>query len=291
MQQSITALPELPVRPADSHKGTFGRVLIVAGSPGMSGAAALAGMGALRGGAGLVFVAAPASILPIVAAVEPSYLTVPLSVDQDGHLSDAALGEVWAAIDGKNACGLGSGMGARGITSEVILSLYTDAELPMVIDADALNCLAKNSDLFKQHSGPRLLTPHPGEFARMLRCDIAEVQAHREKLAIRFAEENQVVLVLKGSGTVVTDGARVYINTTGNSGMATGGTGDVLTGLMTALLAQKMEPFEAAQLAVYMHGCAGDLAASQFSQPGLIASDLPQALCRIWLMLQQQQPL
>jgi len=254
----------------------------------MSGAAALAGAGALRGGAGLVSVAVPASILPIVAAIEPSYLTVPLSVDRRGQLSHAALGEVWAAIDGKNACGLGPGMGTRGITAEVILSLYADAELPMVIDADALNCLAKNPDLMKQHAGPRILTPHPGEFARLLQCDIAEVQAHREELAIRFAEENQVVLVLKGAGTVVTDGTRVYVNTTGNSGMATGGTGDVLTGLMTALLAQKMSPFEAAQLAVYMHGCAGDLAASQLSQPGLIASDLPRALCHVWLKLQQQ---
>jgi len=254
----------------------------------MSGAAALSGLGALRGGAGLVDVAVPESILSIVAGLEPSYLTVPLSVDRNGHLDEAALGEVWAAIDGKDACGLGPGLGKRGIAGTVVASLFREAEVPIVVDADALNCLAEESDLLERHTGPRILTPHPGEFARLTGMDISTVQARREELSLEFASKFQVVLVLKGQQTVVTDGRRLFINTTGNSGMSTGGTGDVLTGLMTALLAQHMQPFEAAQLAVFLHGRAGDLAAEELSQPALIASDLPRFLGRAWRSLELQ---
>lgn len=253
----------------------------------MSGAPALAGLGALRGGAGLVHVAVPASILPIVAGVEPSYLTVPLSSDRAGFLSDAALGEVWAAVDGKNACGLGPGLGRRGISDTLVASLFQEAEAPMVVDADALNVLADDNELLDRHAGPRILTPHPGEFARLLGTSISDVQAHREEFAVNFAAKHHLVLVLKGMQTVVTDGQRVFINSTGNDGMATGGTGDVLTGLTTALLAQKMESFAAAQLAVYLHGRAGDLAAEELSRPGLIASDLPRYLGNAWRSLEQ----
>ncbi|WP_437229399.1 NAD(P)H-hydrate dehydratase [Planctomicrobium sp. SH661] len=286
MIQRVTTLPHIPTRPGDSHKGTFGRVLIVAGSPGMSGAAALSGLGALRGGAGLVYVAVPSSILPIVAAIEPSYLTVPLDVDRNGELGPASLGEVWAAIDGKSACAIGPGLGTHKHARAVVQSVYADAEIPLVVDADALNCLSENTEAIRKHAGPRILTPHPGEFARLIDSDIATVQPRREELAVKFAAENDVVLVLKGQGTIVTDGTQVYTNTTGNSGMSTGGTGDVLTGLTTALLAQKMAPFQAAQFAVFLHGRAGDLAAAELSQPGLIASDLAKYLGRAWLSVQ-----
>lgn len=293
--QRTTSLPPAPARPPDSHKGTFGRVLIVAGSPGMSGAAALAGLGALRGGAGLVYVAVPRSIAVIVAGHEPSYLIVELSDDRtgddfnshdhSGQLDDPALGETWAAIDRKSACGIGPGLGRAAVAQCITTSLYAQAGIPLVVDADALNHLAEKPHLLGTHAGPRILTPHPGEFARLLQCDIALVQQHREELAIKFAAEHHIVLVLKGQGTIVTDGVQIYTNTTGNGGMSTGGTGDVLTGLITALLAQQMTPFQAAQLGVFLHGRAGDLAAEELSQPGLIASDLVNYLGRAWLSL------
>ncbi|SFI89622.1 NAD(P)H-hydrate dehydratase [Planctomicrobium piriforme] len=283
--QRVTTIAKPPRRPAESHKGTFGRVLIVAGSPGMSGAAALAGLGALRGGAGLVYIATPKSLLPIVGAIEPSYLTLPLSDGDDGQLATSALAEIEAAMEGKNACGIGPGLGASPSVQKVVTTLYRTAKLPMLFDADALNCLSKEREILSSPGGPRILTPHPGEFARLIDSDIKTVQANREKLAIEFAAENKVVLVLKGHATVVTDGERVYTNTTGNSGMATGGTGDVLTGLTTALLAQQMPTFEAAQLAVFLHGRAGDLAAEELSEPGLIASDLARFLGKAWLSL------
>lgn len=281
--QRVTTLPHVPRRPADAHKGTFGRVLLVAGSTGMSGAAALCGLGALRGGAGLVYVATPRSILPIVAAVEPSYLTVPLSDDAHGRLKPSAVKEIHAALAGKDACGLGPGLGTSSGVQKVVVELYEQATQPLVVDADGLNCLSRQKEALGTHAGPRILTPHPGEFARLLLgSDIQTVQAHREELAARFAETYGVVVVLKGSGTIVTDGQRIYTNTTGNSGMATGGTGDVLTGLVTALLAQGFSPFDAARLGVFLHGRAGDLAAQALSQPGLIASDVAHSLAAAW---------
>jgi len=285
--QRIDTLPHLPARPADGHKGTFGKVLIVAGSRGMSGAAALSGLGALRGGAGLVYLAVPESILTIVAGMEPAWLTVPLSTDRDGSLSEAALGELWAAIDGKEVCAIGPGLGRHGITETLVTSVYEDAELPLVVDADALNCLAETPELLGRHAGSRVLTPHPGEFARLTGTDIADVQNRREELAIHFAQKHRVVLVLKGQHTLVTDGKCLYINQTGNSGMATGGTGDVLTGLLAALLGQHLAPFEAAQLAVFLHGRAGDLVAAELSEPALISSDLPRYLGKAWLSVRE----
>ncbi len=284
--QRVTALPPPPVRPQDSHKGTFGRVLIVAGSPGMAGAAALSGLGALRGGAGLVYIAVPASIANTVSSVEPSYLTLPLPIDSEGRTTTSVIDVVMDALDGMNVCAVGPGLGTSDVAQQLVQKLYHDASLPVVIDADGLNCLVQAKVNFTSANGPRVLTPHPGEFARLISSDTKTVQSNREALAVRFADESKSILVLKGHQTIVTDGHRVYTNTTGNSGMATGGTGDVLTGLLSALLAQHMDPFEAAQLAVFLHGRAGDLAAEALSEPGLIASDLPRFLGPAWKSLQ-----
>ena len=274
----IDKLPSAPVRPADAHKGTFGRVLVIGGSRGMSGAPSLAGLGSLRGGAGLVYVAVPSEILPIVAAIEPSYLTIPLATDEEhGCLSADGLNGLRTACEGKDAIALGPGLGqSRGVAA-IVNSLFTELPQPMVVDADALNVLAS-----QKAAGPRILTPHPGEFARLIGSDIATVQSQRAKLAAEFAANHGVIVVLKGQGTVVTDGDRVAINRTGNPGMATGGSGDVLTGLIASLLAQGMPAFEAAQLGAHLHGLAGDLAAAELSQPGLIASDLPRFLAQAW---------
>lgn len=283
-------IPRYPERPADGHKGTFGRLLVVAGSRSMSGAACLAGLGALRGGVGLVFVACPEGVQPIVAGAEPCYQTIGLPENESGQLDASALPAVQALLSGKDALAVGPGLGNSASVREVVRALYIEATVPAVVDADGLNLLAdeflSKPDSLANPAGPRILTPHAGELSRLCGLPIGEIQKQREDVARDFAARHGVVLVLKGPGTVVTDGKRVAINPTGNSGMATGGSGDVLTGLIGALLASEMEPFEAARLAVYLHGLAGDLAAEELSEPGLIATDLPRFLGAAWKQLQ-----
>ncbi|MCA8998039.1 MAG: NAD(P)H-hydrate dehydratase [Planctomycetaceae bacterium] len=280
--QHVTQLPLIPPRPEDGHKGSFGKVMIVAGSRGMSGAAALAGLGALRGGAGLVYLAVPRFIVNAVAAIEPSYLIIPLLNDIYGRLRVRARRKLYRKLEGMDAVAIGPGLRQSLRTQRLIRKVIPRVQVPLVIDADGLNALVDHLDLLAGAPAPRLLTPHPGEFARLIGQDIGTVQANRKQLATEFARTHDVVLVLKGQGTVVTDGHRVYINTTGNSGMATGGTGDVLTGLLTAILGQGFSPFEAAQLATFLHGLAGDIAAEELSPPGMIASDLPRFLPQAW---------
>lgn len=276
----VTDVPHLPQRPPDANKGTFGRVLIVAGSRGMSGAAVLCSTAALRGGAGLVRLAVPEGILTIVAAANPCYTTAPLPQDARGHLSAAALPELLELMRGNSVAALGPGLGQNVELSDTIATILEQTTTPLVLDADALNNLVDRLDALRKHRGSIVITPHPGEFARLLGCDIDAVQARRQELAAEFARTHGVVVVLKGHGTVVTDGRRVYVNTTGNPGMATGGTGDVLCGLIAALLGQKLEAFAAAQLGVYLHGRAGDLTREQIGETSLIATDLLDYLPR-----------
>lgn len=280
---------KLPSRPVDGHKGTFGHALIVGGSRGMSGAAALAGCSALRGGAGLVTVATPVSMVPIIAAIEPSYLTVPLPEDDDGRIAAAALPAILKRAENVDVLAIGPGWGQSADLRQLAATLHTQLEQPLVVDADALNALSRRPDLLNQHAGPRVLTPHPGEFARLINSDTKSVQSQREELAREFAAQHQVVLVLKGRNTIITDGESLYVNPTGNSGMATGGSGDVLTGLISALIAQKLSPLDAAHTGAYLHGLAGDLAAAELSEPGLIASDLPRYLCHAWRAVLNQE--
>ena len=272
----------LPDRPPDGHKGTFGHVLIIAGSRGMSGAAALAGCSALRGGAGLVTVAVPESIVPIVAAIEPSYLTLPLPEDADGRIAAGARAVIEPRLKSVDAVAIGPGWGQSDALRLFAAELYRTLPGPLVVDADALNLLAGSPDQLQEHVGPRVLTPHPGEFARLTGSDTATVQQNREPMAREFASRHGVVLLLKGRRSIITDGAELHLNPTGNSGMGTGGTGDVLTGLIAALLAQGLSPLDAARTGAYLHGLAGDLAAADLSEPGLIASDLPRYLCQAW---------
>jgi ADP-dependent NAD(P)H-hydrate dehydratase len=276
----VTDVPQLPLRPLDSNKGTFGRVLIGAGSRGMSGAAVLCATAALRGGAGLVRLAVPEGILTIVAAANPCYTTAPLPQDDHGRLSAAALPELLELVRGYNVAALGPGLGQSAELGDTITAILEQTTTPLVLDADALNVLVGRLGALRKHRGPIVLTPHPGEFARLLGSSIAAVQAQRQELAADFARTHGVLIVLKGHGTVVTDGHRVYVNTTGNPGMATGGTGDVLCGLIAALLGQKLEPFAAAQLGVYLHGRAGDLAREQIGEVSLLAADLLDFLPR-----------
>jgi ADP-dependent NAD(P)H-hydrate dehydratase len=277
--EEVTALPALAPRPLDSNKGSFGRVLVIAGSRGMSGAAVLCGSAALRGGAGLVRVAVPAGILPIVAAGNPCYMTAPLAEDEEGRFSSEAIADLIHLAAGFTILAVGPGLGrSAGLTFLVSALLRTS--LPLVLDADGLNALDKQTDRLRGRTAPLVLTPHPGEFARLVGLTIPDVLARREELAGQFAAEHGLVVVLKGHGTLVTDGKRLYRNPTGNPGMATAGSGDVLTGLIAALMGQGLEAFAAAQLGVWLHGRAGDLARDDLGEPSLIASDLLQYLPR-----------
>jgi ADP-dependent NAD(P)H-hydrate dehydratase len=278
--ETITQLPVLPPRPEDSNKGDFGRILIVAGSRGMSGAAVLCGSTALRSGAGLVYVAVPESIQPIIAGANPCYLTATLPEDEEGLVSDKAAPALLKLAEGKHVLAVGPGLGRGPAISSLIAALLTQVSLPLVLDADGLNAVEQDTGRFKGRKAPLIITPHPGEFARLIGSDIKTVQAQRQELAVRFAAEHDIVVVLKGYGTLVTDGRRLFRNLTGNPGMATGGTGDVLTGLIAALLGQHLEPFAAAQLGVYLHGLAGDLARDDLGEVSLIASDLVDYLPR-----------
>jgi len=286
----VTGLPVLPPRPPDSNKGDFGRVLVIAGSRGMSGAALLSGSAALRAGAGLVRVAVPQEVLPIVAAGNPCLMTAAMPQDDQGRFSGAAASALIALAQSSDVVALGPGLARSLVLTGLVKALLKDITQPMVLDADGLNALAETPDVLEQHAGPLIITPHPGEFARLLQTETAKVQANRRELAIQFASKHKLVLVLKGHKTIVTDGRRLFENTTGNPGMATAGSGDVLTGTVAALWGQGLEPFDAARMGVHVHGLAGDLAKADLGEVGLIASDLLQYLPRAFLQIKSSNP-
>ncbi len=266
-------LPHLPPRQPDSHKGDYGRALLIGGSQGMAGSIALSGMACLRSGAGLVTVATADVCQPTVAGFEPSLMTVPLPSDDKGRIAAAALHELKSRCDTATAVACGPGLGRSIELATLVTTLYRELPLPLVVDADGLNAISAQPAALPDHAGPRILTPHPGEFARL--C--GEENLTREQQcakAIELASRWDVVIVLKGHETLITDGQQQAINHTGNPGMATAGTGDVLTGITLGLVCQGLSPFDAAQLAAHLHGLAGDLAAAALGPPSLIASDL-----------------
>jgi ADP-dependent NAD(P)H-hydrate dehydratase len=288
-----TPLPVLPTRQAASHKGDYGRALVVGGSRGMSGAIAMAGLAALRGGAGLVTLAVPRSVQDVVASFTPCYMTHGMA-DRDGLFAAANAEQVLPLAESMTALALGPGLGRSGDVTNFVMRLYREVRQPMVVDADALFALAEKPEVLAKPCGSRVLTPHPGEFGRLA---AAVMQNANVSVGLKGGDDQQrltnasslakydptgrTVVVLKGHRTVVADGHRASVNQTGNPGMATGGSGDVLTGVITALLCQGLEPFDAARLGVHVHGLAGDLAALELGQVALIATDLvdylPQA--------------
>jgi len=281
----IRSLPRLPRRARDANKGDFGRVLVVGGSQGMIGAPALTANAALRGGAGLATVAVPQPIQPFVAVLCPCATFLPLPTDRVGELDASAVGQVLDCAGRCDVLAVGPGMGI-GTRQQDIVRAVLGQDLPAVIDADGLNNLAKIDGWPVLRRCPLVLTPHPGEFARLTGGTVKDIQADRGGLAASAAQawgragskDAPLVCVLKGAGTVVTDGRRLYVNSTGNPGMATGGAGDVLTGLLAALIGQGLEPFEAACLAVHVHGLAGDLAAKALGEISLTTSNLLDSL-------------
>jgi NAD(P)H-hydrate epimerase len=264
----------LPPRPRSAHKGTFGHVLVVAGSRGKLGAALLAAEGAARAGAGLTTLAVPASLQPLVEGRIPEVMTTEVADDGAGVVTPTGDGEVAALIRGRTVVVCGPGLGQGAGPRALVAALLRTAAVPLVIDADGLNAIA-GTPFLQSRTAPAVLTPHPGEMARLIGSSTEEVQADRLRVARRFAAANGVVVVLKGAGTVVAapDG-RCALSTSGNPGLASGGSGDVLAGVIGGLLAQGLAPFEAAMFAAFVHGRAADAIAARRGQVGLLARDL-----------------
>jgi NAD(P)H-hydrate epimerase len=260
-------------RAADSHKGDYGRVLVVAGSRGKTGAAHLAAVGALRSGAGLVTVATSVGCQDVVASMGPEYMTEGLAEVADG----LDLEGVDRVLDmARDVIALGPGLGQSAGTQQFIISLVDKATMPLVIDADGLNAFRQEPDRLAGREGRDIIiTPHPGEMARLVGMSTDEVQASRLEIARNFAVAHHVYVVLKGHRTLIaTPDEKVFINPTGNPGMATGGTGDVLTGMIAAWLAQLLDAEAACKLAVYLHGMAGDLAEADEGEVSMTSADL-----------------
>lgn len=278
--RQIRTIPKLPRRARDAHKGAFGRALVVGGSRGMVGAPSLVANSALRSGAGLVTVAVPACIQQTAAALVPCATSIALPYTGAGLIHDdgEALAEAISQAD-VIAFGPGLGAGDAALDQRWHRLLTACSAKPVVIDADGLNLLSRLDAAARGAAGARwVLTPHPGEMGRLIGRTTAGVQQDRLGSALRCREQlntgGEYVVVLKGAGTIVTDGQRVFVNGTGNPGMATGGAGDVLTGVIAALIGQGLSLFDAAVLGVHVHGLAGDLAAKDLGEVSLIASDL-----------------
>lgn len=269
--------PRLPPRSTEASKRDFGRVLVIGGSAGMAGAPALSAMAALRSGAGLVELAVPEAVVEIAAGFDPCVMTRGLQADADGRFAGGALAALVEQAGRADAVAVGPGIGRSEAVRGIVLALWRDLMMPAVFDADALWALSPAASLLAP-AGPRLLTPHAGEMLRLIGRDPAARESgdrgFLEAEARRMAASIGGVVLLKGAGTLVTDGQHDGRNATGNPGMATAGTGDVLTGVAAALLAQGMPPLEAARLAAWVHGRAGDAAAADLGQMSMTARDL-----------------
>lgn len=266
----------LPDRKLNSHKGDYGKLLLLCGSRGFTGAAALAAMGALRTGAGLVYLCVPQSIYEIEAVklLEPIVQPLP---DDRGTLSLEAAKLIDTYMKGKDAVLIGPGLGRSEGVTQAVCQVLASFPGPVVLDADGINAVCKHKDILRERTKPTVLTPHEGEFLRLYGKDFTDRVAAAKEMA---ADLNCIVL-LKGSKTVITDGSSCYLNTTGNPGMAVGGCGDVLSGMIASLLGQGLSPLEAATCAAWIHGAAGDICASQIGQYGMLPSDMLQVLPRL----------
>ncbi len=282
-EESVRAL--LPVRKPDANKGDFGRLLCITGSRRMPGAAALSAMGALRAGVGLLTVATAAENVPILASHMLEAMYLPLQTDVDGFLLDVPNRELLLPhMERADAILLGCGLGLTEQTRTLVRFVLQHATCPVILDADGLNAVASCIDIGQNAGTDRILTPHPGEMARILHTTPAAIQADREACLNDFCKRYpQIVLALKGAGTLIGQGTRVVKNETGNPGMSRGGSGDVLAGILAALVAQKLSAFDAACAAVYIHGAAGDLAAQHCSMQAMLPSDLIHAMQELFL--------
>lgn len=287
--QTIAAA-KLPERPGGGHKGTFGHVFVVGGSPGFTGALKLAGLGAARAGAGLVTLGVPESLMTIVGAQLLECMTFPLPESSAHGLALGGLDTALEFASNKEAVVLGPGCSRHPDTCAFVLEFVRKCPAPMVVDADGLNNLSSNIDVLDDAQSPVILTPHPGEMARLTGKSTSEVQSDRAGIARAFAKNHGCTVVLKGEGTIIASpGSDPYINPTGNDGMGTGGTGDVLSGVIGGLLAQGLPIADAAIAGVYAHGLAGDIAAGRKGRRGMIAGDVLEALPEAWMQLERER--
>ena len=273
-------------RPDDSNKGTLGSLLCICGSYGMAGAAIMAGKAALRCGIGLLKIAVPKSIYPVCATNILESVYYPLEETSNGVISSKNTDFLLEMCEKSSAVVIGCGLSVCDDTKNLVQSVITNCEKPLVIDADALNCICNKPEILKNLKAPAIITPHPGEMARLLHSTPKTVNSNRENTAIDFAKKFGVVTVLKGAGTIIAspDG-EVYINHTGNSGMATGGSGDVLSGIIGSLLAQGAAPINAAAAGVFLHGTIGDLAAKKLGKISMLPTDMIDMIPTAYLKL------
>lgn len=266
----------LPDRPVDSHKGNYGKILLLCGSRGFTGAAALAAMGALRCGAGLVYLGVSESIYAIEAIklLEPVVFPLP---EEDGILGEDACDLILSKLTNMDAVLIGPGMGNNAGTFSVVKTVLQNFPGPVVLDADGINVLSGHIDILRGRPYATILTPHDGEFVRVG----GVLNEDRIASTMKFAADSNSIVLLKGHRTVITDGKQCYVNTTGNPGMAVGGSGDVLAGIITALLGQGLTPIQAASCGAWLHGAAGDLCAREIGQYGMLPSDMLQVLPRL----------
>lgn len=269
----------LPPRPAESHKGDCGKVLLLCGSVGYTGAAALTARACVRGGAGLVFLGVPQSIYAIEAVKLDEPMVFPLP-DEGGMLSPAAMEPVLKRLETVDVCAMGPGLGLGPGPEALVSAVLEQARCPIILDADGITLAARHIDKLRERTGVTIVTPHEGEFRRLM-PEFALTGETRPAGAVAMARELGVIALLKGHRTLITDGNRVHENTTGNPGMATGGSGDVLTGLLAALVGQGMPPLEAAACGAWLHGAAGDLVARELGVRGLTPSDMVEVLPRL----------
>ena len=266
----------LPDRDVSAHKGNFGRILLLCGSRGYTGAAYLAAMGGLRTGAGLVYLAVPESIYAIEAVKLNEAIVLPLP-DENGKLALSAVDEIKSLLPKMDAVLIGPGLGQSKGTLAALKAVLREFDGPVVLDADGINLLAGHKYLLRGRTAPTVLTPHGGEFMRLA----GEIGTDRQAAAESLAGELGAIVVMKGHGTIITDGVHAYRNPTGNPGMAVGGSGDVLSGMVTSLLGQGIAPMDAAAAAVWLHGAAGDLCAEKFGQYAMLPTDLLEELPRL----------
>ena len=266
----------LPNRDPFAHKGKFGKILLLCGSEGYTGAAALASMGALRSGAGLVFLGVPRSIYAIEAVKLTEPVVFPLP-DEEGKMDEAAIPEILERLPKMDAVLMGPGLGQSQAVSKVVKTVLEQATCPVVLDADGINVMGQHMDILRGRTKPTILTPHDGEFARLGGI----IGEDRVAAAERMAQELGCIMLLKGHHTVITDGSSTYINHTGNPGMAVGGSGDVLAGIIVSLLGQGLAPLEAAACGAWLHGAAGDLCAAEIGQYGMLPTDMLNVLPRL----------
>lgn len=267
------AVRNCPPRNQNTHKGDYGKILLLCGAEGYTGAPALAAKAALRTGAGLIFLGVPRSVYPIVASKLDAPMVFPLP-DREGKLSVEALPYILEKLEQADACLVGPGLGRSEELDILIQQIVQNCKCPLVLDADGINAMAAHKDVLRGAACPLILTPHEGEFRRLTQTADEDRMAGAGSLA----RELDAVVLRKGHETVITDGNAIYVNRTGNAGMATGGSGDVLAGILTALLGQGVAPLEAAATAAWLHGTAGDLAAARLGQYGMGPNDLLEAL-------------